>query len=41
MMNGTVADRGKFLFVFRNVGSWKIEYTELEQRSPAAMNADF
>ncbi len=28
MMNGDVHDRGKFLFIFRNMsGNWKIEYT--------------
>ena len=35
MMNGTVADRGKYLFIFRSiVGSWKIEYTSWSSDLP-------
>ena len=35
MTNGTVADRGKYLFIFRNiVGSWKIEYTSWSSDLP-------
>jgi ketosteroid isomerase-like protein len=35
MMNGTVPDRGKYLFIFRNTnGSWKIEYTSWSSDLP-------
>ena len=35
MMNGNNPDRGKFLFVFRNMGgSWKIEYTSWSSDLP-------
>lgn len=35
MMNGKVPDRGKYLFVFRNMsGSWKIEYTSWSSDLP-------
>jgi len=35
MMNGTVPDRGKYLFVFRNMGgNWKIEYTSWSSDLP-------
>ncbi len=37
MMNGSSHDRGKFLFVFRNMGgNWKIEYTSWSSDLPAA-----
>jgi ketosteroid isomerase-like protein len=37
MMNGPTHDRGKFLFVFRNMGGiWKIEYTSWSSDLPAA-----
>jgi ketosteroid isomerase-like protein len=37
MMNGPAHDRGKFLFVFRNMGgNWKIEYTSWSSDLPAA-----
>jgi ketosteroid isomerase-like protein len=37
MMNGSTHDRGKFLFVFRNMGgNWKIEYTSWSSDLPAA-----
>jgi ketosteroid isomerase-like protein len=37
MMNGTTHDRGKFLFVVRNMGgNWKIEYTIWSSDLPAA-----
>ena len=40
MMNGTTHDRGKFLFVFRNMGgNWKIEYTSWSSDLPAAAGA--
>ena len=36
MMNGATHDRGKFLFVFRNMGgNWKIEYTSWSSDLPA------
>jgi ketosteroid isomerase-like protein len=36
MMNGPTHDRGKFLFVFRNMGgNWKIEYTSWSSDLPA------
>src|SRR5215510_13589916 len=35
MMNGTVPDRGKYLFVFRNMaGNWRIEYTSWSSDLP-------
>jgi len=35
MTNGTVPDRGKYLFIFRNMnGSWKIEYTSWSSDLP-------
>ena len=35
MMNGDVHDRGKFLFIFRNMsGAWKIEYTSWSSDLP-------
>jgi ketosteroid isomerase-like protein len=35
MMNGNVHDRGKFLFIFRNMsGNWKIEYTSWSSDLP-------
>jgi ketosteroid isomerase-like protein len=35
MVNGTVPDRGKYLFIFRNMnGSWKIEYTSWSSDLP-------
>ena len=35
MMNGNVPDRGKYLFIFRNMnGSWKIEYTSWSSDLP-------
>lgn len=35
MMNGTVPDRGKYLFIFRNLsGNWKIEYTSWSSDLP-------
>jgi ketosteroid isomerase-like protein len=35
MMNGTVPDRGKYLFIFRNTGgNWKIEYTSWSSDLP-------
>jgi len=35
MMNGTVPDRGKYLFIFRNMnGNWKIEYTSWSSDLP-------
>ena len=35
MVNGTVPDRGKFLFIFRNMaGNWKIEYTSWSSDLP-------
>ena len=35
MMNGTTPDRGKFLFIFRNIsGNWKIEYTSWSSDLP-------
>jgi len=35
MMNGNVHDRGKYLFVFRNMnGAWKIEYTSWSSDLP-------
>ena len=35
MVNGTVPDRGKFLFIFRNMaGTWKIEYTSWSSDLP-------
>ena len=35
MINGTVPDRGKFLFIFRNMaGTWKIEYTSWSSDLP-------
>jgi ketosteroid isomerase-like protein len=38
MMNGNVRDRGKFLFVFRNMaGNWKIEYTSWSSDLPPAL----
>ncbi len=37
MVNGTVPDRGKFLFIFRNMaGTWKIEYTSWSSDLPPA-----
>jgi ketosteroid isomerase-like protein len=37
MMNAGTHDRGKFLFVFRNMGgNWKIEYTIWSSDLPAA-----
>jgi ketosteroid isomerase-like protein len=37
MMNGEVHDRGKFLFIFRNMnGAWKIEYTSWSSDLPPA-----
>jgi ketosteroid isomerase-like protein len=36
MMNGERRDRGKFLFIFRNMsGNWKIEYTSWSSDLPA------
>jgi ketosteroid isomerase-like protein len=38
MMNGTVHDRGKFLFVLRNMsGNWKIEYTSWSSDLPPTL----
>ena len=35
MINGTVPDRGKYLFIFRNMGgNWKIEYTSWSSDLP-------
>ena len=35
MMNGTTHDRGKYLFIFRNLGgNWKIEYTSWSSDLP-------
>jgi len=35
MMNGDVHDRGKYLFIFRNMsGNWKIEYTSWSSDLP-------
>ena len=35
MVNGTVPDRGKYLFILRNMnGSWKIEYTSWSSDLP-------
>ena len=35
MMNGEVPDRGKYLFVFRNMnGQWRIEYTSWSSDLP-------
>jgi ketosteroid isomerase-like protein len=35
MMNGPTHDRGKFLFIFRNMaGNWKIEYTSWSSDLP-------
>jgi ketosteroid isomerase-like protein len=35
MMNGNVSDRGKYLFIFRNMGgNWKIEYTSWSSDLP-------
>ena len=35
MMNGNVHDRGKFLFIYRNMnGAWKIEYTSWSSDLP-------
>jgi ketosteroid isomerase-like protein len=35
MMNGEVHDRGKYLFIFRNMsGTWKIEYTSWSSDLP-------
>ena len=35
MMNGEVPDRGKYLFILRNMnGSWKIEYTSWSSDLP-------
>lgn len=35
MMNGDVPDRGKYLFIFRNMsGTWKIEYTSWSSDLP-------
>jgi ketosteroid isomerase-like protein len=35
MMNGNVSDRGKYLFIFRNIlGTWKIEYTSWSSDLP-------
>ena len=35
MINGTVPDRGKYLFIFRNTnGNWKIEYTSWSSDLP-------
>jgi ketosteroid isomerase-like protein len=35
MTNGTVPDRGKYLFIFRNTnGNWKIEYTSWSSDLP-------
>ena len=37
MMNGERHDRGKFLFIFRNMsGTWKIEYTSWSSDLPPA-----
>lgn len=37
MQNGPKRDRGKFLFIFRNMsGHWKIEYTSWSSDLPAA-----
>ena len=38
MMNGQTRDRGKFLFIFRNMsGNWKIEYTSWSSDLPPAL----
>jgi hypothetical protein len=35
MTNGEVPDRGKYLFIFRNMnGQWKIEYTSWSSDLP-------
>ncbi len=41
MMNGPTRDRGKFLFVFRNLGgNWKIEYASWSSDLPPAVASD-
>lgn len=41
MMNGETRDRGKFLFVFRNLGgNWKIEYASWSSDLPPAVASD-
>jgi ketosteroid isomerase-like protein len=41
MMNGDTRDRGKFLFVFRNLGgNWKIEYASWSSDLPPAVASD-
>jgi ketosteroid isomerase-like protein len=41
MMNGSIRDRGKFLFVFRNLGgNWKIEYASWSSDLPPAVASD-
>jgi ketosteroid isomerase-like protein len=38
MMNGETRDRGKFLFILRNMaGNWKIEYTSWSSDLPPAL----
>jgi uncharacterized protein (TIGR02246 family) len=38
MMNGDKHDRGKFLFIFRNLaGNWKIEYTSWSSDLPPTL----
>ena len=38
MMNGDKHDRGKFLFIFRNMaGNWKIEYTSWSSDLPPVL----
>ena len=41
MMNGDTHDRGKFLFVFRNIGgNWRIEYASWSSDLPPAVASD-
>lgn len=41
MMNGPTHDRGKFLFIFRNMGgNWKIEYTSWSSDLPPPVQSD-
>ena len=41
MMNGPTRDRGKFLFIFRNLaGNWKIEYTSWSSDLPPVGQSD-
>jgi ketosteroid isomerase-like protein len=41
MMNGPTHDRGKFLFILRNMaGNWKIEYTSWSSDLPPAVQSD-